>query len=296
MRRIALLATALMTILALAGCGGSGKKIVVGSKNFTENIILGEMLAQLIEAKTEIKVERKLNLGGSDVTFRGLKNGDLDVYPDYDGTAYSFYLDIQDPITDPSAVFDMVNERLQAEAGLTFTTPYGFNNTYTLAIPRALADQLQVASYSDLVAAAPDLILGVEHEFLNRDHDGLPGLVATYGLNFRDVIPMETGLKYRAIEESKVQLINAFSTDGKLRALDLVVLQDDENFFPPYNGAPLVRLATLEKYPELEEVLNSLGGQLTDLEMQELNYLVDEAGKSEVEVAKEFLQRKGLIP
>lgn len=296
MRKLALLLVVAMSALIIAGCGGSGGgKVVVGSKNFTENLILGEMLAQLIEAKTELQVERKLNLGGTDVCFDGVKNGDLDLYVDYDGTAYAFHLGIEDPITDPTAVYDMVNARLESDLKMKFTKPFGFNNTYTLALPKELAEQHNVKSYSDLAGVDDQLTFGVEHEFLNREQDGYPGLQKVYGLDFKQVLPMETGLKYRAIADRKVDVINAFSTDGKLKAFDLAILEDDEHFFPPYNAAPLVRLDTLEKHPELEEVLNLLAGQISDAEMQEMNYLVDEEGKSEVEVAKDFLTKKGLL-
>ncbi|MCG0238849.1 MAG: glycine/betaine ABC transporter substrate-binding protein [Firmicutes bacterium] len=300
MRRLALLAAAtLAAAVALAGCGGSSgggnRAIVVGSKNFTENIILGEMIAQLIEAKTDYRVERKLSLGGTDVTFKGLRNGDLDVYVEYDGTAYAFHLGITDPIADPAQVYDLVNERMQKELGMKFTQPFGLNNTYTLAMPAELAQQHGIRTYSDLARVADQFILGVEHEFLNREHDGYPGLEKAYGFRFKQVVPMETGLKYKAIEQGEVQVINAFATDGMLKKFNLVILEDDKGFFPPYNAAPLVRLETLEQFPELEEVLNLLGGQISDEEMRELNYLVDEEGRSEAEVAREFLRQKGLI-
>lgn len=280
-----------------AGCfgGGDGPTITVGSKDFTENIILGEMLAQLIEENTELKVERQLNLGGTDVNFRALDRGELDMYVEYDGTAYAFHLGIEDPVEDTTTMFDDVNRMLQERLEMKFTAPLGLNNTYALAMPEEFVDEFELETYSDLAEVAGEFVFGVEHEFLNRDHDGYPGLRDAYGFQFKDVVAMETGLKYRAIQQNEVEIINAFATDGRLRAFDLVVLEDDKNFFPPYLGAPLVRLEVLEEHPELEQLLNRLEGQITDEEMQEMNYLVDEEQRDEAEIAREFLQRKGLI-
>lgn len=298
-KKLVTLLLAALGATALAGCGsggsGGGKTLVVGSKNFTENVIMGEMLAQLIEANTDYKVERKLNLGGTDVNFKGLKSGDLDLYLDYDGTAYAFHLGMKDPIADPTKVYDLVNDRLQKELGMKFTKPLGFNNTYTLALPKELAEKHGVKTYSDLARVSDQLVLGVEHEFLNREQDGWPGLQKAYPFKFRKVVPMDTGLKYKAIEQGEVQVINAFATDGMLKKFNLVILEDDKHFFPPYNAAPLVRLDTLREFPELENVLNLLAGKISDAEMQELNYLVDSEGKSEAEVARDFLKQKGLI-
>lgn len=297
-RRFVTLAIGVLLVLFASGCGGAKNDqgtITVGSKDFTESVILGEMLAQLLEAKTDLKINRRLNLGGTDVNFRALRNEDLDMYVEYDGTAYAFHLNIDEPITDPESVFADVNRQLQERESLKFTEPLGFNNTYTLAVPETIVAEYGLQTFSDLVEVADRFVFGVEHEFLNREHDGYPGLREAYGFEFKDVIPMETGLKYRAIQQNEVQLINAFSTDGKLPAFDLIVLEDDKNFFPPYKAAPLVRMETLKKHPELEGVLDTLGGQISDAEMQQMNFLVDEEGRNEVEVVREFLQSKGLI-
>lgn len=295
-RRALVVFGALLIVLA-AGCGGAtGEDTVrVGSKDFTESIILGEMVAQLLEAKTDLKVERNLNLGGTDVNFRALRNDDLDVYVDYDGTAYAFHLDRTDPPGDPETFFDEVNRMLEEELDMKFTEPLGINNTYTLALPEDIVNEYGLRTYSDLAEVSDQFVFGVEHEFLNREHDGYPGLRDAYGFNFKDVLAMETGLKYRAIEQGEVQVMNAFATDGKLLAFNLVVLEDDQNFFPPYFGAPLARLDILDRHPEVEEALNTLGDQISDEEMQQMNFLVDEEGRSEVDVAREFLQEKGLI-
>lgn len=297
-RRSAMTIIGLLLIILATGCGGARSAkdtVIVGSKDFTENLLLGEMIAQLLEAKTDLTIQRRLNLGGTDVNFRAVRTGDVDVYVEYDGTAYAFHLNMTEPITDPDALFDEVNRMLQQRENLKFTEPLGFNNTYTLAMPEPLVSEYDLATFSELSELADQFVLGVEHEFLNREHDGYPGMRDAYGFHFKDVIAMETGLKYRAIEQNEVQIINAFSTDGKLPAFNLAVLEDDKNFFPPYKAAPLVRLETLEQHPELEDVLNTLGGQISDAEMQHMNFLVDEEGRSEADVAREFLREKGLI-
>lgn len=284
-------------IVFVAGCGGKADQdtVIVGSKDFTESLILGEMVAQLLEAKTDLNIERRLNLGGTDVNFRALRNDDLDMYVEYDGTAYAFHLDMDEPLSDATDIFDDVNRMLQERLDMKFTAPLGINNTYTLAVPQHIVDEYGLRTYSDLADVADEFVFGVEHEFLNREHDGYPGLRDAYGFTFKDVLAMETGLKYRAIEQNEVQVINAFATDGKLKAFNLTVLEDDKHFFPPYLGAPLVRMDTLERHPEVEEALNTLGGRLSDAEMQQMNFLVDEEGRSEADVAREFLEEKGLI-
>ncbi len=298
--RFVVLAIALMTTLALlAGCGTSGsggkKQVTIGSKDFTESIVLGEMLAQLIEENTDIEVVRKLNLGGTKVNFDGLINGNLDMYVDYDGTAYGIHLKHTEPVTDPDGLFDQVNKELVDQFGIKFTAPFGFNNTYAIAMPRDLADQNGIDSISDLAKHNGEFVFGTTNEFLGREADGFNPLVKTYGLEFKDVVTMQAGLRYKAIEEGSIQVMDAYATDGNLRAFDMKILKDDKQFFPPYNGAPLVRVETLEKYPELEPLLNKLGGLLNDEAMQELNYQVAVKERSEAEVVREFLKEKGLI-
>ncbi|WP_274648591.1 glycine betaine ABC transporter substrate-binding protein [Paenibacillus humicola] len=303
MRRKTTWVALLVAIVAVvaAGCGGSGSgsgssgKIVVGSKNFTESIVLGEMLKQLIEAKTDLKVEHKSNLGATDITYKAITQGDIDLYAEYDGTIYSSYLKITDPVSDPRKVYDLVNGRLQDELKLKLTKPLGFNNTFTLAVPQAVADKYHLQTYSDLAKVAGELTLGVDHEFMNRQPDGWKGLQERYGFKFKDVKAMDSGLRYTSINQNQIQVTNAFATDGQLKSNNMVILKDDKFFFPPYNAAPIVRMDTLEKYPELEDALNALAGQITDPEMQEMNYLVDDKGESEEKVAKDFLTKKGLI-
>jgi osmoprotectant transport system substrate-binding protein len=297
-KRIAMMSIALVTTLSLvAGCGGGAKsgKVVIGSKDFTENIILGEMIAQLIEQNTDIKVERKLNLGGTKVNFDGLKSGNLDLYVDYDGTAWGAHLGHTEPVHDPATLFDAANKELSDQFKIKFTRPFGFNNTYALAVPEKVAEQYSIKTYSDLAKHAGELVFGTTSEFLGREADGFNPLSKVYGFKFKDVKSMTAGLRYRAVEQGDIQVMDAYATDGNLKAFDMQLLQDDKHFFPPYNGAPLVRLETLEQNKGLEELLNKLGGTMTDEVMQELNYRVAVKNESEAKVSTEFLKSKGLI-
>ncbi|MFZ5823101.1 MAG: glycine betaine ABC transporter substrate-binding protein [Bacillota bacterium] len=289
-----------LSLSLLAGCGGaksgsSGGKVTIGSKDFTENIILGEMVAQLIEKNTDIKVERKLNLGGTKVNFDGMKNGDLDMYPDYDGTAYSVHLKHTEAIADPTKVYDQVKKELEDKFKMTMSKAFGFNNTYALAMPRKIADENNIKTYSDLAAQSGKFVFGTTDEFMGRQADGYTPLTKAYGFKFKDVKTMQTGLRYKAIESGDIQVMDAYATDGKLKEFDMKLLVDDKNFFPPYNGAMFIRMDTLEKNPGLLDLINKLGGRLTDEKMQELNYLVDVKGESVDKVARDFLTKEGLI-
>lgn len=291
-----LIVTVLVTVVALvfAGCAQGDKgTVVVGSKNFNENIILGEMLAQLIEAKTDLQVERKLNLGGTLVCFNALKKGDLDLYPDYTGTGLMAVL--KQPVeTDPDKVYNYVQEQYNEKFKIKWMKPFGFNNTYAIALPQETAEKHNLTKVSDLVPLAQDMVFGAEQEFFNRP-DGYDGLIQTYGLNFKDTKQFETALKYQATAQGKIDLTDAFSTDGELITYKLKILEDDKQFFPPYFCTAIVRMDTLEKHPQLEEVLNLLAGKISDEEMQQLNYQVAEQEREAKDVVKEFLQEKGII-
>lgn len=282
--------------VALSGCGinNSDKgKIVVGSKNFTEQIIIGNMIATMIEKNTGIPVERKLNLGGTDVAFKALKNGNIDVYAEYTGTGLVNILK-QPSLNDPKKVYDIVKKEFEDKYNLIWLKPFGFNNTYTLAMKPSVAEKYNINTFSDLAKVSKKLILGCSMEFTARP-DGYPGVKEEYNMNFKDVKGMDTGLRYPAIEKGDVDVIDAFATDGLLEAFKLKVLKDDKQFFPPYYAAPLIRQDTLNKYPEVEKALNKLAGQIDDDTMRKLNYQVDKLGKDPSKVADDFLISKGLI-
>jgi Periplasmic glycine betaine/choline-binding (lipo)protein of an ABC-type transport system (osmoprotectant binding protein) len=293
-------AIAIVLMLVLGGCGGGGDrnggsggsgKITVGSKNFTENILLAHMMAILIEENTDIRVERKVNLGGSNVAWQALLNNDIQLYLDYTGTIVANYY--QQETGDAEETLQRAQELVKQDH-LKFLEPWGFNNTYTLAVKQELAEELGLSTYSDLAKVSDQLVIGSEFEFLDRP-DGLPGLKETYGMSFREEKGMDAGLRYPSIQEGKVDVINAFATDGMLVVYQLKILEDDKSFFPPYHGAPLVRQDTLEQYPEIEDLLNRLAGKIDDETMQSLNAKVDSEGLKEEDVAREFLIEQGLI-
>ncbi|MDN8591712.1 glycine betaine ABC transporter substrate-binding protein [Paenibacillus sp. 11B] len=286
--------------IILAACGGgksgesgaaSDKQITVSSKNFTENVIIAHMMADLIEAKTDIKVKRTVNLGGSNVVWNALKNDEVQLYPDYTGTIVANYYQEETGTSEESLA--RARELIKPE-GLAFLEPFGINNTYTLAVTKETADKYKLKTLSDLAKVSDDMVLGVEFEFLDRE-DGYPGIQKLYGMNFKESKGMDHGIMYRAIEKGETDVTNAYATDAQIKVHDLVILEDDKEFFPPYDGGPVIRQDTLDQYPELEEVLNLLKGQITETEMQELNAQVDVEGLKEDDVAHDFLVKKGLI-
>lgn len=289
------LAIALVFLLsiALTGCSG-GDKIVIGSKDFSENILLGEIFSQLIEAKTDIKVERKLNLGGTFVCFEAIKNGQIDIYPEYTGTGLTAQLKM-DVIGEPDEAYRVVAEEFNKQFDIKWLSPLGFNNTYTLAVNDKVYQQYGVETFSDLAKISENLVFGAEHEFFDRQ-DGYEGLVEKYSLKFKgEPKKMNVSLKYQAIGNGDMDVTDAFATDGAIKQYNLKVLTDDLGFFPPYYAAPIIRNATLERYPELEDVLNTLANTIDDATMTELNYKVDVEGKNVATVAKEFLNERGLL-
>jgi osmoprotectant transport system permease protein len=268
-------------------------KIVIGSKNFSEQMILGNILADLIENKTDIQVERKLNLGGSQVAFSAIKNGDIDMYVEYTGTGLVNILN-KKPQSDPEAVYDIVQKEFKQKYALELLKPIGFNNTYALAVRKDTADKYNLKTISDLARVSPELTMGPTIEFPNRE-DGLIGLSKTYNMKFKDVKAIDGGLRYTALANHKSDVIDAFSTDGLLEAFHLKVLEDDKNFFPPYYAVPMIKEETLKEHPELKKVINSLAGKLTDEKMRQLNYKVDSLKQSPAKVAKEFVETEGLL-
>jgi osmoprotectant transport system substrate-binding protein len=287
------LSLVLLSSIVLTGCS-SADKIVIGSKDFSENILLGEMFAQLVEAKTDIKVDRKLNLGGTFVCFEAIKNGDIDIYPEYTGTGLTAQLKM-DVISDQDEAYRVVAEEFNKQFDIKWLSPLGFNNTYTLAVTDKVYQQYSVKTFSDLAKISNNLVFGAEHEFFDRQ-DGYDGLVEKYSMKFKgEPKKMNVSLKYQAIGNGDMDVTDAFATDGAIKQYNLKVLTDDMGFFPPYYAAPIIKNSTLEKYPELEDVLNTLANVIDDEAMTDLNYKVDVEGKDVAKVAKEFLNEKGLL-
>jgi osmoprotectant transport system substrate-binding protein len=275
MRRVLLL-------VALAGCGGPSK-VVVGSKNFTEQRILGELLAQTAEA-IGLPVERRLDLGGTFVCDAAIRAGQIDTYVEYTGTALAAIL--KEPPGDRTTVLERVREAY-AKAGLVWTAPLGFDNTFALVIRGDDATRLDVHTISDVVPHAKDWIAAFGYEFKERA-DGYPGLSQTYNLVFREVRLMDLGLLYRALVDGQVSLVAGNATDGQIESLKLAVLEDDKHYFPPYEAAPVVREAVLKRYPALAAALERLGGTLSAATMRRLNYAVDGEHRNIADVVREF--------
>jgi len=303
MKKIAAILLALVLILGLAACGGGGSSsdgtvVRVGSKDFTEQLILGQMTILVLEANG-IKTEDKTNVAGSDTCRQALSSGDFSLYWEYTGTAWLMLLGNDAVAGSAQETFDKVKA---ADAANNFMwlerTP--FNNTYALVMPKAKAADLGIKSIGDLgryITANPGaLVLTCDHEFTARP-DGLPGLVETYGTDFGDSINiLDMGLVYQTIQNGQADVGMVFATDGRIAEYDLVVLQDDKTFFPVYNAAPCVRTDILEEYPQIAELLAPIARLLTDEVMQQLNLRVDGSEAMEPkEVAQEWLAANGFI-
>lgn len=281
--------------------------VTIGSKDFTESILLAEIVGVLLE-DNGYDVELQTNLGGTAVVHQALVNGEVDIYVEYTGTGLLAILGMELPeaardgatpassgdVVGQDQVYDIVKSEYQEQFGIAWLEPWGFNNTYAIAVTRETAEEHDLQTISDLEAVAGDMTLGATQEFLVRP-DGLPGLTELYGIDFGGEQGLDPGLVYAALENGDVDVITATATDGRIPALDLVVLEDDKNFFPPYYAAPVVNADLLEQYPELEEILNQLAGEIDNETMQQLNAQVDEEGKEESEVARNFLEGRGLI-
>lgn len=271
----------------------NSKSITIGTKDYSEQIILGHMVADLIEENTDISVNRKVNLGGTQVCFSALKSGDIDLYIEYSGTAYGDTLGYK-PISDVEKVYDTVKNDFKEKYDIEVLNQMGFNNTYTLAVKEETAKKYNLESISDLSRVASNLKSGTTLEFLNRD-DGLPGLTKEYNFTFNDSIGLDGSSRYAALVNEKVDVIDAFATDGLLKKFELKTLKDDKNFFPPYYAMPIVRGETVEEFPEIVPILEELSTVLNDTIMMELNYKVDELQIDPADVAREFLEEQGLI-
>lgn len=267
--------------------------IALGGKNFTEQYILGEILAQHIESRTKLKVDRRFNLGGTYIVHEAVKAGKIAGYVEYTGTALTAILK-QQPIKNPEIVYQKVKQEYDKKFNLEVMQPLGFNNTYAMIIRGEDARRLKIKTLSEAAKYTPQWQAGFWYEFLERK-DGYAGLVKTYGLKFtKPPKQMELGLMYQALKEKQVDFVAANSTDGLIPVLDLVVLEDDKKYFPPYEAIPVFNQEILKKYPELRAVINELAGLITTKEMQKMNYQVDNQSRPVEEVARAWLKSKQL--
>ncbi len=266
--------------------------IAVGAKDFTEQIILGELVAQAIESKSSLPVARRFDLGGN-LAHEALLGGEVDLYVEYTGTALTAILK-QQPVSDPREVYRRVKEEYATRFGLEWTEPLGFNNTFAILVRGEDARRLHLKTITDAARHAINWRAGFGQDFMSRP-DGYDGFAKSYGLKFKELREMDLSLTYRALVDRQVDLIAGNSTDGLIVRYDLVQLVDDRHYFPPYDAVPVVRQETLRKHPEVGEVLRMLGGSISVEEMRKLNYQVDGEHRSAKDVAREFLKKKGVL-
>jgi osmoprotectant transport system substrate-binding protein len=293
MRRI-LLALACIFAWLVASCGPPrANRIVIGSKNFSEQLILGEIFAQHIETKTHLPVERRFYLAGTYICHQAILAGRIDIYPEYTGTALTAILK-EKPGRTSQDVYQRVRAEYQSRFGMEVGSPLGFNDTFAIEIRGEDARRLHLQTISQAAAYTPKWRPGFGYEFMERP-DGYKGLVATYNLRF--AAPpriMDLGLLTRALKEKQVDIIAGNTTDGLIPAFDLFVLEDERQYFPPYEAVPIIRRDAITRHPEVAAALADLAGKISDDEMRQLNYAVDGQHRDVKEVVGEFLRRKGL--
>ena len=295
MKRIllTLLAVLLFMTMVLSGCSPAGDKTVkITHKNYTEQRLTGQMMGIYIEENTDYKVE-VTELGGTLLCYEALKKGQVDLYAEFTGSAYGAIFG-QTEIIGVQETYDYVKKQCEDRDGITWLEPLGWNNTYVLSVRAGTAEELGLQTISDLVPHAADMVIGSDNEFLARE-DGIKGLKKAYGIEkFKREAPMDQGLTYAALRDGQLDVNSSFSTDGRIAKFNLVNLKDDKNFFVPYYVTPILRMDYAEKHADLVELLNKLGGQWSESEMQDYNLRVDE-GTDVKEVARDMLKDKGLI-
>ena len=281
-------------LVLLSGCESKKDTIHIATKPMSEQFILGEMLALLIEENSDLHVKITKGVGGGTSNIHpAMVKGDFDLYPEYTGTGWLVILK-KDTLLPPDQLFSELQKEYSREYGLKWVAPYGFNNAYSLAVSNEMAKKYNLKTFSDL-ALYPDLFtFGAEYDFYEIN-DGYADLCAYYNLKFKKNLDMDIGLKYEAMKSGKIDVINIFTTDGQLSHANLTILKDDKHFFPSYYCATIVREETLKEHPELERILEKMNGILTDQEMADMNYKVDVEHRTEREVAVEFLKKKGLL-
>jgi len=293
MKKVLIVALIVVMLLSIVGCGAKGdEKITIAHKNYTEQRITGQVLAVYLESKgyeTEVK-----ELAGTMLCFNALKNGDIDMYAEFTGSAYGAIYEQTEVLT-PDATYAWVKNASETQDKITWLKPLGWNNTYVLSVRPDTAEQYELTSISDLVAVSGDLIIGSDPEFLNRA-DGMPGLKEAYtGLAFKDEMAMDQGLTYAALDSKDLDVNTSFSTDGRIAKFGFINLIDDLNFFPPYYVTPILGMEYADENPEIVAALNELGGNWNDEELQMYNLSVDEGEKTVREAAELMLKDAGLI-
>jgi len=285
----------LFGVLFLFGCGSSAtnRPLVIGSKNFTEQVILAELLAQHIESKLNVTVERRPNLGGTLICHEAVRSGAIDLYVEYTGTALTAVLNATSAV-DATDVLQRVREAYAMQFGLEVTEPLGFDNSFAIVVRGDDARRLGVRTLTDAARVAGGWRAGFGYEFMERP-DGYPGLARVYGLKFAEAPKlMDLGLLYRALEQKQVDVVAGSATDGVIAARDFVVLEDDKHYFPPYEAVPVVNPKAFERYPQLRTILNGINRRIAADEMRRMNYAVDGDHRDVRDVVREFLATKKL--
>jgi osmoprotectant transport system substrate-binding protein len=285
----------ILALFPIFSCTSHRNRIVIGSKNFTEQLVLGELFAQIIEARTHTEVERRFYLAGTFICHQAILAGRIDIYPEYTGTALAAVLK-QSPGRDPAEVYQRVKQDYEKRFGLTLGPPLGFDNTFAIVIRGEDARRYQLKTISQAAPIASNWRAGFGYEFMERP-DGYAGLVASYGLHFAEPPRiMDLGLLTRALKNRQVDLIAGNNTDGLIPALDLFVLQDDHHYFPPYEAVAVMRQDLVKDHPDAAAALDALGGKISDDDMRRMNYALDGQHRDVVVVAREFLKERKLIP
>lgn len=281
-------------LVLLSGCESKKDTIHIATKPMSEQFILGEMLALLIEENSDLHVKITKGVGGGTSNIHpAMVKGDFDLYPEYTGTGWLVILK-KDTLLPLDQLFSELQKEYSREYGLKWVAPYGFNNAYSLAVSNEMAKKYNLKTFSDLALYPALFTFGAEYDFYEIN-DGYADLCAYYNLKFKKNLDMDIGLKYEAMKSGKIDVINIFTTDGQLSHANLTVLKDDKHFFPSYYCATIVREETLKEHPELERILEKMNGILTDQKMADMNYKVDVEHRTEREVAVEFLKKKGLL-
>ena len=269
------------------------KTINIATKPMTEGYILGQMLTELIEQDTDLKVNMTTGVGGGTSNIQpAIVKGEFDLYPEYTGTSWEAVLKKEGSYDESK--FDELQKEYKEKYNLEYVNLYGFNNTYGLAVNKDIAEKYNLKTYSDLAKVSNNLIFGAEYDFFERE-DGYKELQKVYNMNFKKQIDMDIGLKYQAMKDKKIDVMVIFTTDGQLAISDVVVLEDDKKMYPSYRAGTVVRSEILSEYPELKPVLEKLNNILNDKTMADLNYQVESEGKKPEDVAREYLQEKGLL-
>lgn len=272
---------------------GKEETIHIATKPMTEQYVMGEMLKLLIEQDTDLTVELTQGVGGGTSNIQpAMESGEFDIYPEYTGTAWNMVLKNEDVYTED--LFDQLQQEYEENYSMEWRGMYGFNNTYGMVVRREIAEQYDLHTYSDLAAVADQLVFGAEYDFFERE-DGYDALCDTYGLNFRETMDLDIGLKYQALEQEQIDVMVVFTTDGQLSASDAVVLEDDKQFYPSYLCGNVVRGEVLEEYPELNRVFEKVTGLISDSDMAQMNYEVETENREPEDVAEEYLDAHGLL-